>query len=41
MSSGTPWARRNDAEEAVGLLTDVLDLPLEITPSEQLVRSRS
>lgn len=27
------------AEEAGGLLTDVLDLPLEITPAEQLVAS--
>ncbi len=27
-----------DDEEASGLLADVLDLPLEITPSEQLVR---
>lgn len=26
-----------NAEEASGLLTDILDLPLEITPSEQLV----
>ncbi len=35
------WKRRRrgeiNADEAVGLLTDALDLSLEITPSEQLV----
>ena len=35
------WKRHSrseiDADEAIGLLTDVLDLPLEITPSEQLI----
>ncbi len=35
------WKRRRhgeiDDEEAAGLLADMLDLPLEITPSEQLV----
>jgi predicted nucleic acid-binding protein len=36
------WKRRRrgeiDDEEAAGVLDDVLDLPLEITPSERLVR---
>jgi predicted nucleic acid-binding protein len=35
------WKRHGrkeiDGDEAIGLLTDVLDLPLEITPSEQLI----
>ena len=35
------WKRHGrgeiDADEAAGLLTDVMGLPLEITPSEQLV----
>jgi predicted nucleic acid-binding protein len=35
------WKRHGrkeiDGDEATGLLTDVLDLPLEITPSEQLI----
>lgn len=36
------WKRHRhgeiDDDEAAGLLTDMLDLPLEITPSEQLAR---
>jgi predicted nucleic acid-binding protein len=35
------WKRHGrgeiDRDEAIALLTDVLDLPLEITPSEQLI----